>query len=255
MNMNQYKESMTEIKVKKIKTEELINKNAKTIRVKKLRFIKFIPIFFGILLSIYFIDINRKSPEITINAYAAEKEITLTNDFIKFDLNAMPLIGGSTLDKQGNKYDSFVNYNINFICKGENIKNITYNCTDQIITLDNRLKADAYYVENISMPVEEYTKINWHHDDDFIFGYYGQGENTAKVTKLIGNSYTVPYVNQANKQYGLVMAATTDEDGNYHVNEITIKLEIEMSDGSIQSKKILIKPLKDAFSEFQIRVI
>ncbi len=167
----------------------------------------------------------------------------------------MPLIGGSSLDKQGNVYDSFVNFNINFICKGENINTLTYTCTYQIVTLDNRLNAEAYYVENLTMPIEEYTKLIRRHDDNFVFGYYGQGETTAKITKLIGNSYTVPYEDQSNKQYGLIMAATTDADGNYHVNDIIIKLDIKMSDGSTQYKKILIKPLKDAFSEFQIRVL
>ncbi|MGB8453712.1 MAG: hypothetical protein WCD89_15480 [Anaerocolumna sp.] len=253
MNMDQYKKSMLEIEVKKIKIEELLNK--KTKRVNKLRTVKFIPILFGIVLTLFFIDFSKKSPEIIINVYAAENEITLTKDFVNFELNAMPLIGASTLDKQGHESDSFVNYNINFICKDENIKTITYTCTNQVVTRNNRLDADAYYVENIRMPIEEYTKLDLSQEDNFIFSYHEQGETTENITKLIGNSYTVSYAEQTNKQYGLVIAATTDEDGNYYVNDIIIKVDIEMEDGSVQHKKILIKPLSDAFSEFQIRVL
>lgn len=254
MNMDQYKKSMSEIKVNKFTPEELIKK--KNLKVKKFRFVKLIPVLCGIIFAVSLLDFNRKSPDISINVYAAEKETTLTNDFINFDLNAIPLIGSSNLDEQGKMYNSFVNYNINFICEGENIESITYTCTDQAVTRGNKWKADAYYVENLTIPAEEYENHNWKSYDGFISGYRFGDEANAVVTKLIGNSYTVTYQNQTEKQYGLVMAATTDEEGNYLVKALTVKIDITMTDGSLVHKEILIKPSDDdAFSKFQIRVL
>lgn len=252
MNMDQYKKSMSEIKVKNMKTEDLLKKNSS--KTRKLRVVKLIPILFSVIFAVILMDVYRDTPDISINVYAAEKEITLTKDFIDLQLTANPLIGSSTIDSKGNKYDSFVNYNINFACKGENIETITFTCNDQTVTMNNRLRADAYFVENINIPTDEYNNYKLGTDADFIYGFYGENEDTASVTKLIGNTYTVAYEEQGKSQYGLVIAASVDETGNYQTDKLTIQVDIKMTDGSSLHKDIVMKPLEDAFEGFQIRV-
>jgi len=147
-----------------------------------------------------------------------------------------------------------VNFNINFACKGENIESITFSCNDQAVTINNRLHAAAYFVENITIPTDEYQNYRLGTDTNFIYGFYGDNENTASVTKLIGNTYTVSYEEQGKNQYGLVVAASVDETGNYQTDKLTIQVDIKMTDGSSLHKEIDMKPLKDAFEGFQIRV-
>ncbi len=252
MNMDQYKKSMSEINVKKMKTEDLLKKN--TCKRRKLQAVKLIPLLFGVIFALILMNVSRETPDISINVYAAEKEITLTKDFIDLELTANPLIGGSSIDSKGNMYDSFVNYNINFACIGENIETITFTCNDQTVTMNNRLHAKAYFVENINIPTDEYNNYRAGTDANFIYGFYGENEDTASVTKLIGSSYTVTYEEQGKSQYGLVIAASVDETGNYQTDKLTIQLEIKMTDGSTLKKEIVMKPLEDAFQGFQIRV-
>lgn len=126
-------------------------------------------------------------------------------------------------------------------------------------SLFRRNIALAYYVENYDMPVNEYKnkKID-EMDENFIFGGYGVGEKIAHITKLIGSSYSVTYEDQENKQYGLIASATVDNDGKYYFNDIIIKVDICMKDGSHQYKRLLIKPVKSErgiLPEIQIRIL
>ncbi len=258
MNINEYKEAMEEISVSSIEVEAALQKKMnKDNEIKTKRTIPVYTIMAILLIAFVFAnDILVNKPEISITVYAAETgEIPLTNEFANFKVNATPISASSTIDKQGNYQDSTVNYNIWFKCEGQDIKAITYNCSDRDITRGNRSKASAYYVENITMPVEEYKHYDWKKDDTIISGWYGIGETEAQVTKMIGSSYTVSYDQQMNKQYGLVIAATVDEEGNYTVEDTTIKVTIEMQDGSIQKKQLLVHPGKNALLEVDIRIL
>lgn len=252
MNMDQYKKSISEIKVSKIETEDLIMR--KVTKTKKQQKIKLIPILLGVIFAVFFMNFNRETPDISINVYAAEKELTLTKDFIDIQLNANLFNGSSSIDSNGKMYDSLVNYNINFACKGENIESITFTCNDQPITIDNLNQADAYFVENLQIPIEEFHNSQLGPDSNYLYGFYGVNEDTASLIKLIGNTYTLSYEEQGDYQYGLVIAASVDEAGNYQTSKLTIQVDIKMTDGTSLHKEIVMKPLKDAFEGFQIRV-
>jgi hypothetical protein len=242
---------MDNINVKNIEIGELLRKNSN--KVARIRCIKVIPVFLLICLLvfnlIYFPSFSGHTSSITIKVYAAEDEIQLTNDFISFNLNANQIDGGN------DSSHCFINYNINFKCEGENIKTITYTCSDQNVNVNNRLSATAYFVENISVPADEYSMYIG--DDNFIFGYKAEEVDVAVITKLIGNSYSVNYDNQNNKLYGLVLAGTVDNNGKYQLNNTIIKVDITLKDGSEQHKRIVINSnsIKEFGSEIQIRIL
>lgn len=250
MNIDLYKSSMDEITTKKIEIDDLVKKNSRKLARKK--YGKWISVVVVVCLLTFnlipILELPGQVPDITIKVYAAEKETQLTKKFISFDIDGKQINGGT------NSSHYFINYNLNLRCEGENIDTITYTCSDQIININNRLSAKAYYVDNISVPASDYSKyIN---EDDFIFGYKVEVEDTAKITKLIGNSYTVNYDNQNNRQYGLVLAGDINKDGKYEFNETVIKIDITLKDGSIQHKKIVLNPTNEnSNSEFQMRIV
>ncbi len=249
MNINQYKKSMDEIIADKIEFNDLLRKNVN--KVNKYKFIKEISVCIIVcilIVNLYpFTNFSQHTPNIIIKAYAAEKDIPLTNDFINFSLDANKINGGLDSNR------CFVNYNLYFQCEGDNISTITYTCSDQNINVSNRLNATAYYVENTSVPAYEYS--NYISNRNFIFGYKAEGEDIAKITKLIGNSYTVDYKNQNNKQYGLVLAGSVDVNGRYQFDDTIIKVDITLNDNTTQHKKLIIKGSKGSFSEVQIRIL
>jgi hypothetical protein len=211
--------------------------NKKNVRTQENIIINWIPVQ----------NIFEHNSNITIKAFAAENEIQLSKDLISFKLNAVPINGAI------DSVHSYINYNLYFKCEGENIKTITYTCSDQKINRYNRSTANAYYVENISVPVDDFSKEI--KADNCIYGGYGEGEDLASITKLIGNTYTVDYHNQADKQYGIVLAATVDEKGTYKVYSTKIKVDITLKDGSIQHKDLQIISSEDVFSEIQMRIL
>jgi len=250
MNISQYKKSMDEINVKKYKAEDLIDKNKIKLRPGKWRIYAPAYIIIGILFCnlILFHNMPGHSSNVIITAYAAEKEIQLTNDFVDFNIDIAPVNGGTSNGKDG-----YLNSNIYFKCEGQDIKSITYTCSDQMADRSNWDTAPAYYVENMIIPIEEYSSRL--QDDDCIYGYYAPGEGTANITKIIGNSYTVTYEEQNNKQYGLIIAASIDDANHYHINDTLIKIDIHFNNGSTQHKKLIIKSGKDAFSGIQLRML
>jgi hypothetical protein len=205
---------------------------------------------------IFLQGIPATEPIILMTVYAAENsEVQLTKEFTNIKTTADLFVGSSALDTQGNHFDSKVNYNINFICEGQDIIAITYACSDTKVTRADISSAAAYYVENITMPVEEYRKYKMNEDEQFLSGFYGEGEKEAHVTRLIGEAYTVPYENQMSKQYGLVVAAEVDAEENYHFDDFAIHVEIELKDGSIIKKILLVHSGDNALGEIEIRIM
>lgn len=247
MNIDQYNKSMDEIEVRRFKVEELINKDNKKSPKNKVVKFAFAYILIGIL--VLNIILPKNNSKIILTVYAADEEIMLSKDFVNFNLNASFILG---MSESKSKY-GFVGCNINFKCEGQDIKTITYICSDQTIDRNNRENASAYYVENLDVPIED--AKNYQNDNDYIYGYTVQGEKTSHITKIIGSSYSVDYKDQNNKQYGLVIAATIDENDNYIINDTIINIEIQLKNGSIQYKKLMIRADKDTFSDIQISIM
>jgi hypothetical protein len=107
------------------------------------------------------------------------------------------------------------------------------------------------------MPVKDYLNYDSDKDENMLNGYYGNGEEKAKITRLIGNSYTVSYDNQMNKQYGIVIAAKVNQDNNnfYYIKDQIIHVVFHMKDGSIAKKKIILHQDKDFDFMISIKVI
>lgn len=256
MNLNEYKNAMSEIKVNTEEVEASIHRKMNhgvKERVKRL-----VPAFAAIMVMViifaFWYEIPSNSPAISMTVYAAEQEVPLTKEFVMISANANPFFGSSSIDENGNYYDSKMNYNINFKCEGEDIETITYICSDQEITRGN-MSVAAYYVENITMPLEEYKKYREFEDEQFLCGFYGEGEANANITKLIGSSYTVNYEEQRNIQYGLVVVASVDGEGDYIMEDLTLRVEIQLKDGSVVEKKILLDFGETGFSEIGIRIL
>jgi hypothetical protein len=239
---------MDEIVAKTYTMDELLSKNNKRSRIVKVK--KFSLVY--VLIALLFINLllyeslSGHNTAITVTAYAAENEMELSKDFVDFELSAMPFDGGSS------EIECYINYNINFRCEGQDIRSITYTCSDQEVTRENKASASAYYVENMIIPIDEFGGIQ--NDNRALYGYYAPGENTANVTRLIGNSYSVNYEDQNNIQYGLIIAAKDEDNYRYSIEETIIKLEVHFNDGSVQHRKIIIKSSQDAFSDIQLRI-
>lgn len=241
MNINQYKSSMESIYVKKLTINELLDKKDNTIKLK----VKSLTYALLGVLIIFFVSQSKK-PEIIITAYAAEKEIQLTDKFIDIKLNSKPIYGQADQDNS-----CFINFDLYFKCEGQNIESISYTCSDQIISMDNYESAKAYYVENLIIPASEYKYyIN---ANNFIYGYHMPGDNSANITKLIGETYSVNYEDQ-NNQYNLIIAGVVDNAGIFHINDTTIKIAVKLIDGTIKYKNLIIKSEKDVLSDIQIRI-
>ncbi len=250
MNISQYKKSMNEIDVRKFSSEELISENSKKLKRAKIKKITLVNLFIGIVFLnlIWFNILPSQNSRITFTAYGAVDEMQLSNRFVDFNTTISPMNGGINNDKSG-----YVNSNIYFRCEGEDIEFITYTSSDQIVDQSNWKGATAYYVENMVIPLSEYnSRIN---EDDFIYGYYVPGEDTANITKVIGSSYSVNYEDQNDKQYGLILAATVDQTGILQINDAIIKIDVHFYDGSVQHKKMLIRSGQDGFSRIQLKIL
>ncbi|MBP1756960.1 MAG: hypothetical protein H6Q59_3358 [Firmicutes bacterium] len=262
MNLDDYREAMKEIPVdtteleaklyERIKTRDKINNKNKVKRT-----VPALAMAFVLLISFFIWNSNLfVIPDITMKVYAAEQEIvSLSKEFVTINSLAQPFYGGYTVDPDGSFSDANITYNIHLLCEGEGIDTITYSCSEEKITRNNRSGAKAYYVENVTLPVEEYNNSAKDRGDDFICGFYGEGEATATIIRMIGSSYTVAYNNQENINYGLVVAATVEKEREFHCEDLLLTAKINMTDGSVITKKLLVAFGEDAFHEVQIKII
>lgn len=200
----------------------------------------------------------RTSPEppaVAIKVYAAEEEIPLSREFITIDEQVNPFYAGYTEDNQGKKQDATVTYHIRFSCEGEGIDTITYILSEKEVTRDNRSSAQAYYVENITLPVEEYRQLQQDKMEGFISGFYGTGEEDATIINMIGSSYTVKYDEQQEIDYGLVVAAAVDEEDKFHCEDLIIRVRIGMKDGKTVNKQLLLNFGEDSFRTVRVKIL
>ena len=92
-------------------------------------------------------------------------------------------------------------------------------------------------------------------EENFISGFYGEGEEDATIIKMIGSSYTVKDEEQEEIAYGLVVAASVDEEENFRCEDLVIRIKIGMEDGSTVNKQLLLEFGEDAFHEVQIKIL
>jgi hypothetical protein len=263
MNLDDYREAMKEIPVAakgldgKLFERVEARKKAKDKLVTK----KIMPIFalaamIVLLLCTAWYKVSLDTPAIAVKVYAAEAEgIPLSENFVTIDEQVTPFYGGYTVDEQGKKQGATMTYHIRFTCEGEGIDTITYILSEKEVTRDNRENAQAYYVENITLPVDEYRQLKKDKMERFISGFYGEGEENATIINMIGSSYTVKYEEQENIAYGLVVAATVDEEDDYHCEDVVIRARIRMKNGSTVNKQFLLDFGDDAFHTVRVKIL
>ena len=258
MNLSKYKEAMDEIQ---LDTEILANRISKRMEQKNVisqkRIVAAVVMVAVIIACInYLPEFWITEPSFTMTVYAAENEgVELNKEFMDIKANINPFIGGYSQDDQGNYVNSDINSNITIKVEGLDIAEITYTCTDTIITRGNRRSVPAYFVENITIPLEEYNHTLWSKNEMWIYGLYGEGDTEAKVTQLIGNSYSVAYEEQMNIKYGLVINTSVDENQKFHFEDFTIAVGIKMKDGTVYHKKLLVHAGEDAFTNIEMKIM
>lgn len=258
MKLSEYKEAMEEIKFDSTNLgESFQNKRKSQMIIKRKKAAAALAMAAVLIVCMLFTqDFKDVEPAISVTVYAAEKEgVQLTKDFVDIKMNANMNYGEYSVDSDGKAVNPEVNYNIYVKCEGQDIESITYSTTDKEITRNNLGSTSAYYVENLTMPVGEYKKTNWQKDETFLSGFYGVYENEASVTKLIGNSYTVTYENQMNKQYGLVVNSTVDEESKFHFEDFSIKVNITLKDGSSFQKELIVHAGDNAETEIEMKLL
>lgn len=258
MDINNYRSAMDVIKIDRLHTpQELYLRMDRRNRTMKRKLIpSTVLLTLVVVACIVHSNISASSSNIVVMVYAAEQEKTLlTEELISINPNAQAYVGSISTDTQGNDYVEKMDYNINFICEGDNIEEITYICADKEITRDTVKSVPAYYVENMKLPVEEYKQLKLYQDDTFLFGFYAPGEELANLTKLIGTSYTVPYEEQNSKEYGLIVNASDDQKDYNRFDDLIITMKIKMKNGTYQYKQIKLILGDDAMSEVQICIL
>lgn len=172
-------------------------------------------------------------PEITITAHAEgiHQGTILTEEIMSISTDSKFTIQSST-EMSGSSY-----FDLTFICEGESINYITYKVSDQIITADNRYNYDAWFVENITS--DTYQTLNYELGE-----YEGTGFNGeySKI-KMIGSSYTIPYVDQTSNSYMLSVNLNIDELGKYNPSPFVVTVMITLENQEIITKELLITPI------------
>lgn len=259
MNLSKYKEAMDEIQIDVANIENRINQlmESKCFFSNKKIVAAFIMAAVIIMCVSYLPHIMISEPSFTMTVYAAETDgVELNNDFLDIKADTRPFVGGYTQDDQGNYIDADINSNIIIKVDGQDIEAITYTCADKIVTRDTNLRSvPAYFVENITLPVEEYNHTKWSENEMWLYGFYGEGDTEAKVTQLIGSSYTVAFEEQMNIKYGMIINATVDQNQNFHFEDFTIDVAIKMKDGAEYHKQLLVHAGEDAFTDIEMKII
>ena len=145
MNINQYKNTLDTISLKQYSIEEL-QKIMKNKRKKKQKII--VMMICIMLLSVIITPkLFVKNESYIISVYASNgSETNLSNELKKIDINTEAKYA-STLDDMK---ESDLNINIFFGIEGENIKTVTFKCSDNEITRNNLSKEQVYFIENIA---------------------------------------------------------------------------------------------------------
>lgn len=259
MRLNEYKEALREVIVDTDKIKDRFEKNIQKIPNKngkrKSNFPKLFikrPIVFGltsliIIFCVIFIDFMDagKVSDFSIKVYAADKksEQLLSDKPVSISLSNDFKMAGFSNDEIGN-----INFNLNFICEGDNIENITYQLSDQEITVYNKQQEVAWFVENDSylLGATGENDVDQIIDEDEMIneGIYEsfRDDKMCFVTKMIGNKYSVKGTDQNNKHYGLVINLFKDDKDEFTARNFIITVSVTLTDGTVIKKYISVEP-------------
>ncbi len=266
MNIEEYKRAMQEVNVDKDKIKlrfesSMDEKKKKHLRIvqpnnfnRKIRICVTSLILIFMLINVKSLN-NADVANFTITVYASDlnKELLLSKNPVSLSTSNQFNIQAITNEGKNSETGS-VNFDLNFKCEGKNIRKITYQLSDKTISRENRSEAVAWFAEND----DSYGTIpdSTSNEDVSVYRSYRDNTNhTCYVTKMIGNSYSVDYENQNDKQYALEINLFQNEKGELEAKKFTITVILTLDDGSTLEKHILVRPLIADTSEYEISKI
>jgi hypothetical protein len=245
MNLSDYKKAVQEIHVNsdkiKLRFEKEINEKSKDKRTCNYIFKR--PILTCLVLCILIFTFTfmivlsgGNASNFTITVYASVK-----NDNLVLSDTPITLSTSSQFNMQGIENDEAgsVKFDLNLICKGDNIEKITYKLSDKIITKENRGEAVAWFAESDSYIIGSGSE---NIKDERIYESYSY-DNKCFLTKMVGNAYSVEYENQNNKNYALVLSLNKNNKGNFTAQDFTITVNILFNDGTSLKRYIFVHPI------------
>ena len=254
MNINEYKDFMDSMEIKKFSVEELELVWKRKKRRRKTT-ITAATIIMAMLLTFIIPQVLLTDDDLTILVYAADGEqLALTEELAKYELN---LSTRSALFDETNI--GIANMKLFFKFEGEGIDTITISCGNDEITRYDLGKVNAYFIKFTEMDYEAYREnaLEINSSDDFLQCEFG--EEIVTITTLIGNSFTMKYDEQDSQQNGLSMRmkAVKDADSDYvfSTEETILDVKIKYNSGKTKEKKIKIMASDDILSGIEIGLL
>ncbi|MFA9462711.1 MAG: hypothetical protein ACERKN_00305 [Velocimicrobium sp.] len=261
MNIEEYKMAMQNVYVN---TDKIVFRFENTVdlqskRGKKPRAFNFKKVIFACAMTVVLLSVllnykplaTRNVSNFTITVYASDlnKELILSDNPITLSTSSQFNI--KAISNEGNENSTgSINFDLNFKCDGENIKDITYQLSNQTISRENKEKALAWFAENASYNTN-YNSL-YKDDKDVYRVYRNDTTHIYYVTKMIGNAYTVRYENQDDKNYALELNLFKDDNNNLTAKNFTITVTITLNDGTTLEKHILVRPLIAGTSDYEV---
>ena len=139
--------------------------------------------------------------------------------------------------------------NFYFYFNKKNIDTITLSCSDTEITRSNRAEHPAYFVENRLFDHDSYLQMKSEYESNENFLWMLSNEKSSVVTLLLGNTCTIPYDKQDDRQYGIVLTAQKTGESVYSIEETVIQAEIVFENGKTVRQKIKISACDDILTQ------
>lgn len=236
MGLSQYKNAMNEVKMdeKQDDVNIFIELNKKRLKIKR-RHIRqqFAALSLMIIISASFILLNNSGNdniEFWINSEAAEPN--------KITENGVEL----AMSSQWNQFaytdsELVISYDFSIRCHGDEIKSITYLLSEEIITRENRHNHHAWFAENRVLFNGNLTKKN---EDDLVYEKIKDDEKSYEK-RMIGEKIIVDYALQ-DSNVSIEVAYSNDGYGKYKSQPFELKVQIELDNGVIEEKVLILEP-------------
>jgi hypothetical protein len=245
MNIREYKKAMDEISVN---TNTIKDKVKDSVRNEKYLALRYKKIILACITAIAILLVPTVSRILNVESIPDITLTVLANSGEAETLSDEPVVLTPYYQENMLQYSKFdnglkkgsINFNLNFQCEGETIKEITYKLSDQTITRENRNEFTAWFAEN---QIYNSSSDAQNNKDKTTYRIVGDFKNQRhEVTKMIGSYYTVSYGNQNSKQYALEINLTQDETGKLNCEKFTINVIIVLEDESTIEKQIVVQP-------------
>ncbi len=259
MNLLKYKEALDEIELDTVEMKKRIYGVINKKRIN--RYKKLVAVFVAAVVVIMSFSnlpfFKMVEPTFTMTVYAADNNVgRLNNKFLNIKAESKRYMGSIYQDEVGNINHAKLNTNISMRIEGKDIETITYQGSDQMVTIETGLHdVQSYFVENSMVSLEEYNRLVSLPNNNLIYDFCIDIGPEVAISKLIGTKYTVAYEEQQNLDYGLVINAFAESIDKWYFNDFIINIIIKMKDGTEYHKNILVRSGENAFYDIEMKII